>query len=114
MNHSKQLNRRKFVKLSTAFLSSIPVLATQISLAQDSTELIELTEDDPSAQALAYKADASTVDSTAYPNFEPSQLCSNCLYYQGKEGDVTGPCTLFPGKSVTAAGWCSVYVPIPS
>jgi hypothetical protein len=38
---------------------------------------------------------------------KPDAYCGNCSQYQGKAGDAMGPCAIFPGKSVAAAGWCS-------
>jgi hypothetical protein len=29
--------------------------------------------------------------------------------FAGKPGDAAGPCPLFPGKQVAAAGWCTTY-----
>ena len=79
--------------------------------APDGTpELAMLSEDDPQAQSLGYVADASTVDGSRYPQFKAGQACSNCaLFLAGDEA--SGPCSIFPGKAVMAAGWCSVYAP---
>jgi High potential iron-sulfur protein len=30
---------------------------------------------------------------------------------EAKGGSAQGPCQLFPGKAVTAAGWCSSWAP---
>ena len=69
-----------------------------------------LSEDDPTAKSLGYFADASTVNAETYPRYEAGQACSNCALYMG--GDAPkGPCSIFPGKAVQAAGWCSVYAP---
>lgn len=73
-------------------------------------ELAPLAEDDPSAKALGYVEDATTVDAAKYPRYEAGQACSNCALYMG--GDAAqGACSIFPGKAVAAAGWCSVYAP---
>lgn len=111
MKKTMPINRRNFVKASTGIIATIPLLSVNTSSAQ---ELPALTEDDATASALGYKVDASTVDASAYPNYTDTQLCSNCSLYLGKEGDLEGPCGIFPGKSVTAAGWCSVYAPKPA
>ena len=37
--------------------------------------------------------------------------CANCALYQGASGTTQGPCQLFPGKDVKAAGWCSSWAP---
>lgn len=105
------MNRRTFVKVSASGIAGIPLLVSSTTSAQD---LVELSEEDPTAVALGYKALASEVDTTTYPNFTDEQLCSNCSLYQGAQGEAVGPCAIFPGKSVTADGWCSVWAPLPS
>ena len=73
-------------------------------------ELAPLSEDDPSAKSLGYVEDATTVDAAKYARYEAGQACSNCALYMG--GDAAeGACSIFPGKAVKAAGWCSVYAP---
>jgi hypothetical protein len=70
-----------------------------------------VTEDDPQAQSLGYRHDATTVDASDYERFEAGQACSNCLLFQGGEGDEWGLCSIFPGREVKATGWCNVYAP---
>lgn len=67
-------------------------------------------ESDPTAVALGYRADAATVDKTKHPAFAEGQRCGTCQLYQGTAGAESGPCPLFPGKQVTAKGWCASYV----
>ena len=31
------------------------------------------------------------------------------LLYQERAGDAWGPCQIFPGKDVSAKGWCTAY-----
>jgi exopolysaccharide biosynthesis protein len=66
-------------------------------------------EKDPQAVALGYAADSSKVDKAKYPKHEAAQMCSNCTLYQGAAGSTAGGCALFPGKQVSAKGWCSGY-----
>lgn len=54
---------------------------------------------DPMAKALGYV----TVSA------KPGLACSNCLQYHGNAGSQVGPCTIFPGKQVAAAGWCASW-----
>ena len=54
---------------------------------------------DPMAKALAY------VEASA----KPDQQCANCAQFQGKAGDSRAGCSILPGKTVAAAGWCSVW-----
>jgi hypothetical protein len=64
---------------------------------------------DPSAVAVGYVEDAGHVDAKKYPAYAKGQNCENCLQLQGTAGQPYRPCTLFPGKSVAAAGWCSAW-----
>lgn len=71
----------------------------------------QLSLDDPQAKALGYVHDATNVDQSKYPRFQPGQACSNCQLFQGKGDDQWGGCSIFPGKLVNRAGWCSAYAP---
>jgi hypothetical protein len=68
-----------------------------------------LSEADPQATALGYKADASKVDKARYPQHAAAQVCGVCNFFQGKPTDVMAPCQLFSGKQVAAKGWCSAW-----
>jgi High potential iron-sulfur protein len=69
-----------------------------------------LSETDPTAVALGYKADGTKADTKKYPKYAASQNCLSCQLYQGKAGDVAGACGIFAGKQVAAKGWCSSWV----
>jgi hypothetical protein len=60
----------------------------------------------PEARAVKYAEDARQVKEA-----QPGSNCGNCALYQGANGSVQGPCQLFPGKDVKAAGWCSSWAP---
>ena len=68
-----------------------------------------VSETDPQAASLHYKADTTKVDAKKYPNHTAAQNCGNCALFQAKAGDKAGNCPLFAGKQVAAAGWCSAY-----
>lgn len=97
-------NRRIFVIHSIVGAS---VLATT-RLAQAADPM--LTEADPQAVALGYKADATKADKAKFPKYEAGQSCANCGLFQGKATDAAGGCPLFAGKQVAAKGWCSAWV----
>jgi hypothetical protein len=82
--------------------------ATQPPVA-DSAAWPMVAETDPQAIALAYVADATRIDPAKQPRYVAGQACANCSLYQGAAGSDAGPCPLFPGKRVAAAGWCSAY-----
>ena len=63
-------------------------------------DLPQLNPEDAQAKALSY----------AHESPNPETLCSNCRLYTGAADAEWGPCTIFPGKQVAAAGWCSAWV----
>lgn len=102
------LTRRRFLKMSAASVAAVPLAA--ITVRAGAGELEMLAEDNPTAKALGYYADGSAVDSGAFPTYDPAQNCANCIQYKGDADSDAGPCALFPGKLVTAKGWCKVWV----
>lgn len=70
-----------------------------------------LSEDDPQAKSLSYVHDASDIDGAQQPRYRAGQICRNCALYQGAPDKEWGNCSIFPGRQVNAAGWCSVYAP---
>jgi len=98
------LSRRAFIENSAVLIATVGVS----SVAWSDTAPM-LSESDPTALALGYKANASTVDKAKYAQYAPGQSCSSCALYQGAAGSASGPCAIFPGKAVSAKGWCSSY-----
>ncbi|WP_233872322.1 high-potential iron-sulfur protein [Paraburkholderia adhaesiva] len=96
-------SRRQFIAIAATFAS------TSILLDEARADAPPVSESDPTAQALGYKANAAQVDKAKYPTFQTGQSCSNCQLYQGKTGAASGPCLLFGGKTVNSGGWCSGY-----
>lgn len=99
-----QPNRRTFV---LSLVAGGGTLAVAGRVAAQAAPV--LSEADPQAAALGYKADNTKVDKTKYPQHQASQMCSGCNFYQGKPADAMAPCQLFAGKQVAAKGWCSAY-----
>ena len=97
-------SRRVFVM--TVIAGGSALTATRVS-AQAAAPT--LSETDPQATALGYKADGSKVDKAKYPQHAATQVCSGCNFYQGKATDPTAPCQLFAGKKVAAKGWCTAW-----
>lgn len=60
----------------------------------------------PEAKAVKYAEDATRASGAA-----SGSSCANCALYQGSEGSRQGPCQIFPGKEVKAAGWCASWAP---
>lgn len=67
--------------------------------------------DDPQAKALGYVHDATSVDQSKYARYQSGQACHNCALFQSKGDDEWARCSIFPGKLVNSAGWCSAYAP---
>ena len=65
---------------------------------------------DPQAVPLGYIGEASQVDARRFPHRTAEQVCANCQVYAGKPGEPSGPCAVFPGRLVSARGWCSAWV----
>lgn len=89
---------------------SVPFLAAGLRAAHGG-ELQPLGTRDPLAKNLGYHNDVGGIDAEAFPEFAADRTCANCNLFQGAEGDATGGCAIFPGKSVVAGGWCKVWAP---
>ncbi len=76
-----------------------------------SAEAPRLDVKDPAAVALGYVELASQVDTQKYSGYVAGSNCENCLQLQGTAGNNYRPCSLFPGKLVAAAGWCTGWTP---
>jgi len=102
---SQNLSRRRLLRNLTVGVPLLPLAAAplRIALAADAPML---SPSDKEAKALKYVADASKAQGAI-----KGSTCANCALYQGHAGAATGPCQIFPGKSVTAAGWCSSWAP---
>jgi High potential iron-sulfur protein len=100
--------RRRFLKLVFAGAAATPLsgaLGLRRAQAQET-----VSPDDEMAKELGYVEDASQVDAGAWPTYEDGQTCANCQLFRGQEGEETGPCDIFMGNLVAAAGWCSAWV----
>lgn len=101
--------RRFFGQVAVAGVGVAAGMAV-VNQAQAQT-LPELGEAEPTAAALGYHKDTTKVDAAKYPNHKPEQMCSKCNLVQGKDGEALRPCSIFPGKAVSANGWCAAFVP---
>lgn len=94
----KKFTRRQVLSISVA-LTATPLLGlgSRPAAAADQPK-VDPTE--PQAQALKY----------VHESPKPGQNCANCRLYTGAAASAWGPCAIFPGKQVAAAGWCSAWV----
>jgi hypothetical protein len=100
-------SRRRFVRqlVLGAVLAPVSLARPTTSRAAD-LPLPLLSPDDPAAKKVKYAEDASSQKSATKGN-----TCATCALYEGAYGSTQGPCQLFPGKHVKAAGWCSSWAP---
>ncbi|MEO7709359.1 MAG: high-potential iron-sulfur protein [Caldimonas sp.] len=99
-------SRRAFVMTVVAGGSALA--ASRVS-AQAAAPAPVLSEADPQAVALGYKADNTKVDKAKYPQHAATQMCNGCNFFQGKPTDAMAPCQLFAGKQVAGKGWCTAW-----
>ena len=98
-------SRREFVRKLLVGAALTPMAAVPLS-ASYAADLPPLSPDDPAAQKVRYTEDATREKSAPKGN-----TCANCALYEGTYKSNQGPCQIFPGKSVKAAGWCSSWAP---
>src|ERR1700752_4850006 len=91
-------SRRRLLR-NIALAASVGTLATAQLRAAGELPLIAV--DDPAAKAVKYVEDAKKAKEAQ------NNTCANCGLYTGKDGSVQGPCQIFKGKAVKAAGWCN-------
>jgi hypothetical protein len=95
------LSRRHLLQTLTL---GVPLLS--VATAARALDAPLLNPEDKDAKAVKYVEDATKAQRAT-----PDSTCANCAVYQGKAGAATGPCQIFPGKLVKAAGWCSSWAP---
>jgi High potential iron-sulfur protein len=112
---SRMIRRRALLKAALMGVASAPLAAQLLRAGRaDAAETIAtLSETSKTAQSLGYVADASKVDTQAYPNYRPGQTCRNCSEYLGEATDAQGGCTLVLGEYVLAGAWCKAWAQKP-
>ena len=92
------ITRRALIKGGLIAGALVPVASLFVT-GTARADLPALDPNDPAAKGRDYIIKSAKSD--AY--------CGNCSLYK-KTGDATGSCSLFAGKSVAFAGWCSGWV----
>lgn len=105
MSQPPSLSRRLLLQRLALGASLAPLVSAGMRSALASPASL-LSVDAPEAKAVKYVEDVSKARGAT-----PGSSCANCGLYQGKSGSTQGPCQLFPGKDVKAAGWCSSWAP---
>ena len=94
-----------------AILHWVPALGVSVLAGKTSAQAAKpVDEKEPQAVALGYVTDAKRVDKAKFPNYAPPQSCATCQLYTAPATAATGPCTIFAGRPVAGAGWCSAFV----
>lgn len=102
-----KMNRRSFIRTAGASIAAVTVGAAWAGRAAAEEKL---TPDDPTAQALQYVEDASTVDAAEVPSYQAGRICGNCqLYQMASEVEGFAPCGAFGNKLVAHGGWCAAW-----
>ena len=86
------MKRRGFVNLSGVAIGLALIPVCNLAAADET-----LTSDDPQAKALGYVTKSEVAGSN----------CANCAQAKGDAKSLA--CNIFPGKKVSAAGWCKVW-----
>jgi hypothetical protein len=102
------LSRRALLENGAILVAAVGVSSVAWS---DSAPMV--SESDPLAVSLGYKANASSVDKAKFPQYAAGQSCSGCALFQGAAGASSGPCPIFSGKAVSSTGWCASYAKKP-
>jgi hypothetical protein len=108
MSHEKDIeSRRRFLKAAAGTAAAAVVIGGGLPRFARAADLPHVAESDPTAKALGYVEDASK---TTDAKHKAGDTCANCQFYTGGASGY-GPCQLFPGKSVSAKGWCVSHAP---
>jgi hypothetical protein len=102
VNSPDSTSRRQLLKRIAVAVSVGTVMTTPARAAE---ELPLIAESDPVAKAVKYVEDAAKVKEAE------GNRCDTCSLYAGKDGAAQGPCQIFKGKAVKAAGWCASWAP---
>ncbi|WP_087017818.1 high-potential iron-sulfur protein [Thaumasiovibrio subtropicus] len=94
-------SKRAFLKyaLGSVIIVGTGGLSSQKAVASPA----KISLDDAQAKSLKY-VHSSKIE---------GRNCANCALIQGSDGDEWRPCAIFPGKLVSAEGWCSAWVAKP-
>lgn len=106
-------SRRRFIKSIVLGAATVPLIGEALFQSARAADLPHLAVTDPTAAALGYAEDTTTVDAAKYPNHKPDQICAGCNLAQAPQADGYLPCSIFPGKSVAPKGWCAAFVKKP-
>ena len=94
--------RRRSIRLIAIAAAGVPFAGALVGAASAAGTV---SEQDPAARALRYRADATK----APERKDAAAFCDNCTYYTGKPGDAEGACAALGDRRVAAKGWCTSW-----
>jgi hypothetical protein len=95
-------------RLCIKIVAAAPTIATSLIglvLCASAAAAGLVSETDPAAMKLKYKADATK----ARERQDAKAFCDNCAYYTGKDGAASGACAALGDRTVAAKGWCTAW-----
>ena len=104
MSTTFRAGRRRCIKIvAVAPATATSLIGLVLCASAAAADLV--SETDPAAMKLKYKADATK----APERQDPKAFCDNCAYYTGKEGAASGACAALSDRPVAAKGWCTAW-----
>jgi hypothetical protein len=97
------MTRRRLLRITAISAAAVP-LASLVTRTADGADAPLIAPTDPAAVAVKYVEDAAQAKSA-----ESGSKCANCALYEGAPDSAQGPCSVFGGKQVKAAGWCTAW-----
>jgi hypothetical protein len=103
VNETSLISRRQLFR-NVALAAGVAPFAILGTSAAWGAEGPLLNPADPAAKAVKYVEEASRAKGAS-----AGSTCANCALYLGVADSAQGPCQIFAGKQVKAAGWCSSW-----
>ena len=104
MSDDTLIARRALLRKVAMVVALTPLAVSKLARAAAANPRLNPAE--PAAKAVKYVEDAKHAQGAT-----AGSRCANCALYAGTSGSTQGPCQIFPGKDVMAAGWCSSWAP---
>ena len=92
--------RRSFLYALGTGVIAIPLSTLTRQRSALAADAPKLDLEDSTAKALEY----------VHESPDATKLCAGCQLYTGAAGAEWGPCVIFPGKLVSAKGWCKSWL----
>jgi hypothetical protein len=100
----RAISRRHLMQKVLAAGALIPALNC-LAIGSQAANLAPLDTKDSAASALGFVTDSASAGSN--PQYKKGQHCGSCAHYLGQVSDAMAGCSIYPGRSVPANGWCA-------